>query len=85
MKTPQKDGKIEETSGKGANIKYEIGQQVLYGIHGVCAVTAVDAMRFGKTKANYYILEPLTQPGLKFYVPVENAAAVAKLWLVVLA
>ena len=58
---------------------FEIGQQVLYGIHGVCRITAVEAMRFGKAKANYYILEPLAQPGSKFYVPVDNAAAVAKL------
>ena len=58
---------------------FEIGQQVLYGIHGVCRITAVEAMRFGKEKANYYILEPLAQPGSKFYVPVENEAVVAKL------
>ena len=58
---------------------YEAGQQVIYGIHGLCAITAVEAMRFGKDKANYYVLEPLAQPGTRFYVPVENAAAVAKL------
>lgn len=58
---------------------YEIGQQVLYGTHGVCAVTAVEVMRFGKNKAKYYVLEPLTQPGIQFYIPVENEAAVAKL------
>lgn len=58
---------------------YEIGQQVLYGIHGVCRITAVESMRFGKTRAKYYVLEPVEQPGAKFYVPVENEAAVAKL------
>lgn len=58
---------------------YEIGQQVLYGTHGVCAVTAVEVMRFGKNKAKYYVLEPLTQPGTQFYIPVENEAAVGKL------
>ena len=58
---------------------YEIGQQVLYGAHGVCAVTAVEVMRFGKDKAKYYVLEPAAQPGTKFYIPVENEAAVAKL------
>jgi CarD family transcriptional regulator len=58
---------------------YEIGQQVLYGIHGICTVTAIERMRFGKEKAKYYCLEPVDQPGAKFYVPVENAAAVAKL------
>ena len=58
---------------------YEIGNQVLYGIHGICTVTAIERMRFGKEKAQYYCLEPLDQPGAKFYVPVENAAAVSKL------
>ena len=58
---------------------YEIGQQVLYGIHGVCTITAIERMRFGKEKAKYYCLEPLDQPGARYYVPVENAAAVSKL------
>ena len=58
---------------------YEIGNQVLYGIHGICTVTAIERMRFGKEKAKYYCLEPVEQPGARFYVPVENAAAVAKL------
>ena len=58
---------------------YEIGQQVLYGSHGVCTVTGVERMRFGKTKANYYILEPVEKTGAKFFVPVENEITVAKL------
>lgn len=58
---------------------YEIGQQVLYGAHGVCAVTAIEVMRFGKDKAKYYVLEPVEQPGTKFYVPLEKEAAVGKL------
>ena len=35
---------------------YEIGQQVLYGIHGACRITGVELMRFGKEKAEYYVL-----------------------------
>ena len=58
---------------------YEIGQQVLYGIHGVCRIISVESMRFGKERAKYYVLEPATQPGARFYVPVANEAAVAKL------
>ena len=58
---------------------YEIGQQVLYGIHGVCTVAAIELMRFGKEKARYYVLEPVEQPGSRFYVPVGNEAAVSKL------
>ena len=58
---------------------YEIGELVLYGIHGICTVTGIERMRFGKEKADYYVLEPSGQPGAKFYVPVANEAAVAKL------
>ena len=48
---------------------YEIGERVLYGIHGICTITAIERMRFGKERANYYVLEPKEQPGAKFYVP----------------
>ena len=58
---------------------YEIGESVLYGIHGVCTVTGIERLRFGKDSAKYYVLEPKDQPGAKFYVPVENTAAVSKL------
>ena len=58
---------------------YEIGGMVLYGIHGICTITGIERLRFGKDRANYYVLEPREQPGSKFYVPVANEAAVAKL------
>lgn len=58
---------------------YQIGQQVLYGIHGVCSISAIEPMRFGKTKADYYILQPIAQPDSKYYIPVGSEAAVAKL------
>lgn len=58
---------------------YQIGQQVLYGIHGVCSVTAIEPMRFGKVKSDYYILQPTAQPDSRYYIPVNNPAAVAKL------
>ena len=79
MKFPEKDAKIEKTSDLGGIFMYEIGSRVLYGIHGVCRITALESMRFGKARAKYYVLEPVEQPGAKFYVPVENEAAVAKL------
>lgn len=58
---------------------YEAGQQVLYGIHGICTIIGTERMRFGSSRETYYILEPLQQPGSRFYVPVNNDAAVAKL------
>lgn len=79
MKTPEKDAKIDINIMRGAIFMYEIGQQVLYGSHGVCRISAIESMRFGKTRAKYYTLEPAEQPGTRFYVPVDNEAAVGKL------
>ena len=64
---------------EGSFIMYQTGQQVLYGIHGICNIVSIEPMRFGKVKANYYCLQPIAQPDARYYVPVENAAAVAKL------
>ena len=58
---------------------YQTGQQVLYGIHGVCSITGTETRRFGKSKAEYYVLQPANQPDSTFYVPVNNPAALAKL------
>lgn len=58
---------------------YQIGQQVLYGIHGICTVSAVEPRRFGKTKTEYYVLQPISQPDSRYYIPVGNEAAVSKL------
>ena len=58
---------------------FNIGDQVLYGSHGACTVIGVESMRFGKTRAKYYCLQPLQQPDSRYYVPADNEAAVAKL------
>ncbi len=58
---------------------YQIGQQVLYGIHGVCTIASIEPMRFGKSRSDYYILQPLAQADSKYYIPVNNEAAVSKL------
>ncbi len=58
---------------------YQIGDQVVYGIHGVCAVAAVELRSVDRKKVEYFALEPLDQPGARFYVPTQNAAALAKL------
>lgn len=58
---------------------FQIQDRVLYGSHGACTIVAIESMRFGKTRAKYYVLQPLEQPDSKFYVPVDNESAVAKL------
>ncbi len=60
-------------------MSYETGAQVLYGIHGVCTIVSRESIRFGKERTEYYVLQPLAQPDSRFYVPVNNPAAVAKI------
>ena len=58
---------------------YQVGQQVVYGIHGVCKITDVETKIVDRKKIPFFVLEPLSQPGARFYVPAENPAALAKL------
>ncbi len=58
---------------------YQAGDQVLYGSHGVCRILSIEPMRFGKSRAKYYVLQPTEQADARFYVPVDKDAAVAKL------
>ncbi len=58
---------------------YQTGDHVLYGIHGVCVVTALEERVVDRRPTEYYVLEPLAQSGSRFYIPTQNQAAVAKL------
>lgn len=58
---------------------YEIGEKVLYGIHGVCRVSDTEERTVDRVKRQYLVLEPVDQAGAKFFVPTHNAAALAKL------
>lgn len=58
---------------------YQIGERVLYGMHGVCCVkTAEERVLDGKTRL-FLVLEPEGQTGCQYLVPTHNAAAMAKL------
>ena len=58
---------------------YQVGQQVVYGIHGICKITDVETKIVDRKKIPFFVLEPLSQTGARFYVPAENPAALAKL------
>ena len=57
----------------------QLGERVVYGIHGVCSIVTVEQRIIDRKKADYYVLEPVDQPGSKYYVPVNNQIAVSKL------
>lgn len=58
---------------------YEIGDRVVYGIHGVCQILCQEEQRVDRKKVLYYVLEPLEKPGARFYVPAHNQVALSKL------
>ena len=58
---------------------FQQGSQVVYGMHGVCVILGLEIRTVNRNKVEYYVLEPVKQPGDRYYVPTQNAAAVAKL------
>ncbi len=58
---------------------YQIGEKVLYGIHGVCCVVDQEQRTIDRKRIVYLVLEPLGQPGSRYLVPVANQAAMSKL------
>lgn len=58
---------------------YQVCQLVVYGIHGVCRIVQMEERTVDRQRVSYYVLEPLSQPGTRFFVPSHNPAALAKL------
>ena len=58
---------------------FQVGQKVVYGIHGVCCITELEIKNLDRQKVEYYVLEPADQLGTRYYVPTQNPSAVAKL------
>lgn len=55
-----------------------VGEQVVYGIHGVCSVAALEKRMVDRKMVTYLVLEPLGQRGSRYLVPTHNALAMAK-------
>ncbi len=55
------------------------GDRVVYGIHGVCQIRGTELRMIDRKKVEYFVLEPLEQPGASYFVPTQNSAALAKL------
>ena len=58
---------------------YQIGQLLVYGVHGVCRILEEEQRTVDRKKVTYLVLEPAGQEGTKYLVPTHNAAAMAKL------
>ena len=58
---------------------YQVGDKVLYGAHGVCCIVGLEKRTIDRRSVPYYALEPIEQPGTRYYVPKENPLAVRAL------
>lgn len=58
---------------------YNTGDFVIYGIHGVCRIMGTEKQLVNRKRSEFLVLEPLVQSGSKYYVPIENPAAMGKL------
>ena len=58
---------------------YQIGDKVVYGVHGVCMVVDQEERMIDRKRQVYLALEPVGQGGSRYFVPTHNAAAMAKL------
>ena len=58
---------------------YQIGDQLIYGAHGVCQVVAQEEREVNRKTVIYLALEPVGQTGSRYLVPTNNAAALSKL------
>ena len=58
---------------------FEIGQWVMYGIHGACRVSGTEKQLVNRKRSEFLVLEPLSKAESKFYLPLGNPTALAKL------
>lgn len=58
---------------------FSVGQNVAYGIHGVCKIVNIETRKVDKKHIEYFVLEPIRQPGSFYYIPTQNPNALAKL------
>lgn len=57
---------------------YQVGQMIVYSSHGVCNIVDLEEKRIDRKNITYYVLEPVDQPGTRYYLPSENPIALAK-------
>lgn len=58
---------------------YQVGDQVVYGIHGVCRVVDLEERVIDRKRVSYLALEPVGQDGSRYLVPTHNQVAMAKI------
>lgn len=57
---------------------YQVGDKVVYGVHGVCVVVDQEERVIDRQKRVYLALEPVNSDGSRYLVPTHNETAMAK-------
>ena len=57
---------------------YQVGQLVVYGIHGVCRISQIQDRVVDRVSRRYLVLEPVNRRGSQYFVPMHNPAAMQK-------
>jgi len=57
----------------------QVGEAVVYGVHGVCKITGTEQRTEGGKRQAYLVLEPVYQRGSRFLVPADNDAVLRKI------
>lgn len=58
---------------------FQIGDQVVYAMHGVCRIAGFERKVVDRKTVTYLVLEPAGQSGSRYLVPEHNPSAMAKL------
>ena len=58
---------------------FNVGDTILYGKEGVCTLCAVEERSFMGEKHKYYVLDSLSKPNSKLFVPVDNEKLVGSM------
>ena len=58
---------------------YQIGDCVIYGIHGVCRIRKLEERSVDRRRVEYFVLEPLDGSSATYLIPTQNPAALSKL------
>lgn len=58
---------------------YQIADQVVYGIHGVCKIVDQEKRVVDRKTVTYLVLEPVGQEGSRYLVPTHNEVAMSKI------
>ena len=58
---------------------YQVGDWVVYGVQGVCHIIGTEKQLVNRKRSQFLVLAPLFNQESRFYLPMDNPTALAKL------